>query len=58
MDEAEKALGTVRLLSVGDAAALINFLHAGLEEFGEFVGWEIAAMSNASKFLNRVTAIA
>jgi hypothetical protein len=52
---AEKALGEVGLLSVADAAALIDLVHANLEVFTELADWEVAAMSNARKFLNRMS---
>jgi hypothetical protein len=55
---AERALGTVTLLSVGDAAALIDRVHAGLEIFGELADWEKAALRNASEFLNGFAAAA
>ena len=56
MSAAAEALGIVRLSSVGDAAALIDHVHALLEIFGELVDWEKAALRNASEFLNRFAA--
>jgi hypothetical protein len=49
--DAREALGTVRLESTADAAALLNLLRANLKQFGEFDHWETAAFNNASKFL-------
>jgi hypothetical protein len=53
MGAAEKALGTVRLLSVADAVALIGHINDNLEIFGECAVWERAALRNAREFLNR-----
>jgi hypothetical protein len=50
---AEKALGTVKLSSVADAAAMIEFVNSSMEQFTELTDWEQAALGNASKFLSR-----
>jgi hypothetical protein len=55
MRAAEKALGAVELLSVADAAALVDLVHTNLEQFHELADWEVAAMSNARKFLNQMS---
>ena len=43
------------LLSVADAAALSDLVHANLKQFDELTDWEVGAMSNARKFLNRMS---
>jgi hypothetical protein len=55
MHAAEKALGAVELISVAGAAALIDLVHANLKVFTELADWEVAAMSNARKLLNRMS---
>jgi hypothetical protein len=52
MREAEKALGTVEMQSIADAAAILRVVRTNLKQFGELDNWEKAALNNASKFLD------
>lgn len=53
---ADKALGSVKLQSVADASALLDFVSANLKEFGGSAEpWELAALDNATTYLNRLT---
>jgi hypothetical protein len=53
---AQKALGTVRLESTADAAAILKLVRTNLKQFGELADWEKVALNNASKFLDRSVA--
>jgi hypothetical protein len=52
---AQKAMRSVKLISIADAAAVMEVVRANLKQFGEITDWETAALSNATKFLNRAT---
>jgi hypothetical protein len=53
---ANKALGSVELRSVADASALLDFVYANLKRFhGTAARWEMAALRNATSYLNRLT---
>jgi hypothetical protein len=58
MRAANKALGSVKLRSVADASALLDLVYANLKQFGGVPEpWELAALRNATTYLNRVTTL-
>jgi hypothetical protein len=53
---ANKALGSVKLRSVADASALLDLVYGNLKMFHATAeDWEMAALRNATQYLNRVT---
>ena len=56
MNDAEKALGTVKLESYVDAAAILKVVCTTSKQFGELEDWEKVALNNATQFLDRSAA--
>jgi hypothetical protein len=52
---AREALGVVKIQSVADASALLEWLRPEVKH-GDIQPWEIAALNNASKFLSKAVA--
>jgi hypothetical protein len=58
MSAARKGLGTVNIVSVDDAAAILKVIRANLKQFGELADWEKDALNNASKYLIQTAKVA
>jgi hypothetical protein len=56
LNDAEKALGTVKLESYVDARQSSRWSAQTSKQFGELEDWEKVALNNATQFLDRSAA--
>jgi hypothetical protein len=54
---AQESLASLKLLTVADAAAIVDLVCRNLEEFSEPTDWEKAALENARRALNKLAAV-